>query len=159
MHLILAAVVLVLGGATYVLLRSTQLLMFSWFHFVGAMHVIAHLRQRFNAGTYPIPKWVIYSFPDGAWVFAGQLTFCYIWRHSESKWKYLWIWAPFSASIGAEVLQGWGRVSGTYDVYDLCACAIGSLLARIIDVVLPPRSTFSLGMVYRKIDGWSGFGR
>lgn len=104
-----------LGTAVYVGWRSPSLLVFDWMAFFGipetAFRPVANL---------PLP--LLYSFPDGCWVFAGTSWMLLIWRRVHP-----WVFVFVVLGVGGEVGQCVGIVPGTFDWNDI-ACYVGGFL-------------------------------
>ena len=121
---------LVAGGIVYLLWRSTTLWMFGWCKALGLGSHLASLRT--IAEQYEPPHWMLYSFPDGAWVFAGIMVMRDIWASGKGAMKSFWVFViPFLA-ISSEVGQLYHFVPGDFDFNDLVAYVIAVSLALLI---------------------------
>lgn len=107
---------ILLGGIIYVLFRSTKLLMFRWFEFIGIMPFILHLRIHHVI----LPGWVLYSLPDALWVYSLSLFIGILWYNGDKG--RLWIIFLFSLACGAgaECAQYFHLIPGCFDLIDLC---------------------------------------
>ena len=75
-----------------------------------------------------IPYWVVYSLPDGLWMFALILIILLLWDFKLNKDSLLWIVMAITTGILFEVLQGLNMIKGTYDIADLLLISIGAIL-------------------------------
>ena len=106
-----------LGGAMiYVLFRPTHLLMFNWIDCIGLMDFINSIKPNSKG----IPKWIIYSLPDGLWMFSYCLFIGSIWDFDLKRCFFVLMLLPLYA-ISNEVMQFFHLVSGTFDWMDLIA--------------------------------------
>jgi hypothetical protein len=105
-----------LGASIYVGWRSTDLLVFRWIEWFGAGSLI--LRPDFA-----LPSWVLYSLPDGCWVYACTSWMLLIWGRLVP-----WVWTGVVLAVGAELGQLVGLVPGTYDHLDM-VFYVGAFLA------------------------------
>ena len=122
---------LLLGGLIYLLFRSETLFMFRWAESVGAGDALYAVRLVTSAAFPELPGWVLYSLPDGIWVYAGTVQFRLIWRN-ESDWPAnVWRWLIFILALASEVGQALGFVPGTFDWVDAVFIVLGGLLAVV----------------------------
>jgi len=99
----------VIGASVYVLFRTSTLLVFKCIEAVGLYgHVIA-LRE--GVSHVRLPEWFLYSFPDGAWVYATTMWMVIIWNGAP-PWP--WLSIGLVLAVGAELGQAAGCVQGTY---------------------------------------------
>ena len=64
-----------IGGGIYLLWRSTTLLMFGWLKAIGLYDMVLRLRP-----DDKVDSWLVYSLPDGLWLFAYILLMGVLWR-------------------------------------------------------------------------------
>jgi hypothetical protein len=125
---------LFIGGLVYLLWRSTSLLMFRWFDFVGLHSVINAIRIASAPMRGHIPSWVLYSLPDAAWVACGVLLFAAIWTGSSHPARHFWVLLAPSLALGGEFAQLFRLLPGAFDIADVIsctlACAVSVLLAN-----------------------------
>lgn len=121
---VIASVTLFMGGMVYVLFRPMNMLMFEWFDSVGLLKFICRMRIE---TTFLLPNWVEYSLPDGLWIFSYSLYIGSIWNFRLNKSVPFLILLPF-ISIIDEFLQIFNLVPGTFDVLDICAYILASVL-------------------------------
>lgn len=128
--LFLAFVTLFIGGMIYVVYRSKNLLMFSWFDALGISPMVEVVRMDY--GDKSIYAWIKNSFPATLWLFSYLWVVDAIWGE-QKHWAYtaFIIVLPVVAII-SEVLQGLGIMPGTFDFLDV----IGYLLAFILFLII-----------------------
>src|SRR5687767_7235487 len=73
------------GGLIYICWRDPTLLMFKWFGTVGLTTLVNELRDAWGPGGASLPGWVLYSLPDGLWVYAVTAFMAHVWRGSRSS--------------------------------------------------------------------------
>jgi hypothetical protein len=121
---------LLVGGLVYVRWRAPELLMFDWFRMLG----LEPLALRFNvarAGAEPgVPLWLIYSLPDGLWVYALTAFFVRIWSGVKSSpVKTFFLSLSLVLGAGSELGQLARFVPGTFDWIDFFFYIIAAVLA------------------------------
>lgn len=123
---------ILMGGAVYVLWRSPSLWMFKWFNTLGLASLVEFLRDGLGGFEDRLPRWIVYSWPDGSWGMSGVLFFAWIWRGSQSRARHVWIFLTPFIGIASEFAQ-WGRLlPGTFDQTDLalyCLATLAGVLA------------------------------
>lgn len=120
----LVALPIVFGTSIYVLFRSQNLLVSSWFENVGFDELILTYRNQIDYTFFP--SWVLTSLPDGLWVFAFTAWIILIWD-GRPPWYWL-LSAPFFG-IGSEIGQASSIVPGAYDQFDILFYGLGFMLA------------------------------
>lgn len=103
-----------LGGSIYALFRG--------FHFIDPYEIYFPLFQ--------LDKdcWLIYSGPDGLWLYALLMSLSIIWRGQNSWQFWFWIITAFSLSCFSETLQYYQWIPGTFDWNDIFAYFIALIL-------------------------------
>lgn len=110
--------VFLLGGLIYLLFRSESIRVFDYLTYVKLDKPLSIIRSFTLPLTQFIPDWIIYSLPDGLWLFSFSLIISEIWN-KEDKIRF-WFWIllfPFTAIIW-ELGQALHVVSGTFDWID-----------------------------------------
>lgn len=115
-----------LGASIYLFFRSPDLLVFRWLNAVGLRDVIMTWRN--SVSDVRLPEWLLYSAPDGLWVFAATGWIIHIWR-GKPPWP--WLLGGVVLGVGSELGQAVGIVPGTYQHEDILCYVIGFLLALI----------------------------
>ena len=122
---------LLVGGFVYLAWRSQSLLMFSWVDAVGLDSLLHPLRE-FAAPMLPhVPKWVLFSLPDAAWVYSMTAAYVLVWRRAKSAAGLFWVSLGCLLGAGAELGQLVSLVPGTFDLTDLCLIAAAAPLAYL----------------------------
>jgi hypothetical protein len=109
---------IVLGAATYLVFRDSNILIFRLFDALGTP-----LPNRIATGSIANP--IFCSLPDGLWVFAFASWMRLIWgRH--------WFWCnlPICLALGSEIGQFFKIVPGTFDLLDVLFYSIGHVLSQ-----------------------------
>jgi hypothetical protein len=130
-HFVLhVAIPILIGAAIYTFWRSTTLLVFAWYKWLHLYSVVAIVRQVMWPLRHLIPAWVLFSLPDGCWVYSFTALLAGMWKNSNyARWTTFWCLLPAALAVGAEVGQGFHLVPGTFDVADLMVYLIAGTLA------------------------------
>lgn len=127
---VLGLLAITLGGSIYLFFRSEKLLMFEWLKKMGIYDSISAMRIETSDGG-----WLIYSLPDGLWLFSYILIMAALWSFEEKR-TMLYSVPLVVIAIGSELLQFFHLISGTFDVIDLLcyigACIFGFVYVKII---------------------------
>ena len=110
---------LTLGAAIYVGWRTTSLLVFDWMAICGIPADVFR-------PTVDLPQTILYSLPDGRWVFAGTSWMLLIWRRLHA-----WVFVFAALAIGGELGQAFRVVPGTFEWNDITFYVGGFILAMI----------------------------
>lgn len=108
-----------IGSCVYVGWRSTDLLVFRWIEYFGLTAFVFR-------PTVVLPDWLLYSLPDGCWVFSATSWMLLIWN----RWV-PWTLIPVILAVSAEFGQLLGLVQGTYETLDILFYLLGFFLAGI----------------------------
>ena len=121
-----------IGGAIYSLWRSKTLLLFTFYRWIGLDQPVQALRVQVASFKHLIPGPILYSLPDGLWVYAFTALMGCIWFSApRSSAKLLWTLLPVSMAVGAEIGQGFRLVPGTFDWSDMLSYLIAWALATV----------------------------
>lgn len=74
---------------------------------------------RYSVHDWQIAVWIRYSLPDGLYCAAYILIIDAIWHDDNHLIKFITISLVPVVTISSELLQYFGLVKGTFDVYDL----------------------------------------
>ena len=110
---------LLIGGFIYLGWRTPSLLMFGWLDQLGGTNAVALLREQVGPIKPFVPEWILYSVPDGAWVWSMTSCNTLVWKDCVSKESTFWILLPILLGLGSELGQLAGFVPGTFDFLDL----------------------------------------
>ena len=127
----LLAVVLpiVVGGLIYILFRVDTLLMFKWADALLLTETIAGWREQAAPLRPYLSDFVLFSVPDGVWVFSATAFFARLWHDGPLWMRLMWIGATPAMAIGGELGQIVGLVPGTFDMADMLAYVVATLAA------------------------------
>ncbi|MFK7929034.1 MAG: hypothetical protein AB8H79_12650 [Myxococcota bacterium] len=118
---------ILIGGMIYVCWRVDHLFMFEWFDALGLTPLVQWFRQVAAPARPFVPGWILFSLPDGTWVYACVAFFGRLWRDGPRWAQVLWIGMGPALAIGGELGQIPGWVPGTYDWVDtLCYVIAGA---------------------------------
>lgn len=118
----------ILGGSIYLLFRVDSLLMFQWLDFFDLKESILRLREEIKI---QLPAWIIFSLPDGLWLFSYVSLMLMLWSNKPSWQSFFWIAIMPCIAIISELLQYFKMLAGTFDIMDIYAYVLGFLLAII----------------------------
>lgn len=126
-----------IGAMLYLLWRSPTLLVFTWARSVRLIAVVQTLRDLAAGWNSLLSPSLLYSLPDGLWVYSMTTCMLLIWNDFPlSVYKVLWVSSATILACAAEGLQFFGICPGTYDSTDV----VMSLLAAVLALLLGSRS-------------------
>ena len=114
------------GASVYLLFRTRSLLVFHWVEAIGLQGHLTVLRDAVS--DVQLPQWLLYSLPDGLWVYATTSWMVLIWREPRS---WLWLSTGVLLAVGAEAGQAVGCIPGTYQHLDMLFYGGAFLLALL----------------------------
>lgn len=120
----------ILGGLIYIIFRTEKLLMFQWFEDLSLSDKITTIQEFRN--IFAFPDWIIYSLPDGLWMFSYTAISLEIWKHSIMRQNIFWIFSIPIVAISSEFLQSFKIIPGTFDYIDLIFYVFGIILPYCI---------------------------
>ena len=115
---------LALGSIIYLFWRDQSLSIFGF-----ALNAQPHSLT----SVVSLPRFVLYSLPDGFWVYSFTAFMTLVWRGSRSRFRFLWLLSGLALAIACELGQLAGVVPGTYDVLDLLSAIVATLLALFLN--------------------------
>ena len=118
---------MLIGVFIYVLFRDKNLLIFTWFQVLGLDDYINYLRINIPLNNH-FPKWLIYSLPDGIWIYSLTSLMLINWYSSLNKVKYFWIMIGPLIGLSLEFGQLIHIIPGTYDTNDFIICLFSSFI-------------------------------
>lgn len=121
---------LLLGGSIYVFFRALSLKMFSWFVSLGINNSILKIRSLTE--NIKLPDWILFSLPDGLWIFSFISFQLFIWNNKIEKGNCIWLFCLPMVAIISEIGQLVKIVPGTFDSLDLVMYLIGTVLPFFI---------------------------
>lgn len=110
-----------IGITIYLFFRTNTLLVFKWANFFGLLEIIGVIRSYTLQLVNIIPDFILYSLPDGIWVYSATIMFLILWHKCTNNWyKISWILLPLLCSMIAEILQYFSIIEGTFCIVDIC---------------------------------------
>jgi hypothetical protein len=126
-QLVLSFISLVLGGLIYVLYRQKSIIFLSFI----ANHTENRMTDiRSNINLSQLADWIIYSLPDGLWLFSYMLFVDCLWQKSKSR--LFWILILPIIAILWEFGQKASICQGTFDINDLLSYLIVVIIFLLI---------------------------
>ena len=110
---------LLFGSFIYISFRQDTLILFDWLREIGVFEFAAGYRHYTLPFAENIPNWILYSLPDGIWLFSYVSFVLIIWDNQISKQSFLWIFVVPILAICSEIGQLLNFVPGTFDLYDI----------------------------------------
>lgn len=122
-----------LGITVYLLFRSRNLFYYNFIRYTAFANGVDKSREIAWRYRSSIPNWVIYSLPDGLWIFALGIAIMY---NKYSYWRLQLLYGiMFGSVILMECIQGWfgghGTFLGTFDADDVKCYIYGFIIASI----------------------------
>jgi len=114
-----------LGTCVYVGWRTPDLLVFHWIDYCG-------LNSFVYRPTVALPEWVLFTLPDGCWVYATTSWMLLIWQRLVP-----WAWLGVILAVGGEIGQFFGYVQGTYQTLDIVFYIGAFIIAGAINAKTP----------------------
>jgi len=119
---IIGGLFLVCGCAIYLLFRTKTLNIYRWTSLIGFSDYVDYMRQQVL--YWNIPSFVKYCLPDGLYCAAYILMIDAIWYNDKGIMKKIIMSFVPIVTIISEVLQYFGLIKGTFDIYDLTCYTI-----------------------------------
>ena len=108
---------LAIGCCIYLLFRSKTLNIYHWCSALGLSDIIDDYRQ--ITMLCNVPDFIRFSIPDGLYCAAYILLIDAIWHKEKGIMRNIIISLVPLVTISSELLQLFGIVRGTFDIYDL----------------------------------------
>ena len=130
MKLICGVASLLTGATIYLLFRSKSLLGFAMLNRIGVEPWVNRLRNC-TAGVN-LPEVIIFALPGGLWALSYILIIdSIIGKHSRST-RLFWASVIPLLGIGSELLQAFGILPGTFDLWDLVCYTLPYIIYLIV---------------------------
>lgn len=123
-YLAFITIPLFLGLIIYIGFRVPTIKLFYFFEQKDLYVWVNQLRHEIYFLTEYLPDWVIFSLPDGLWLFSCISLILFIWKNNE-KLGSVWALIALSLSISSEFLQHGKIIKGTYDSIDILFYFLG----------------------------------
>ena len=117
------------GGWIYLLFRTETLLMFRWADAIGLLGFIERQREMWGHWGAALPDWVLFSLPDGVWVYVATAFFGRLWRSGPWVPHVCWTGMASFLAIGGELAQWVGWIPGTFDWVDVLLYVVAALVS------------------------------
>ncbi len=117
-----------IGTLIYLVYRPLHLNIFTWVGYVGLYDAVLLLRQM---QSFVVSEWVIFSLPNGLWAYSFIFMLMVVWGKSSSVWKTFFIVVVIVLSVGSELGQLFGMVSGTFCWGDVFTYSLGMVVGYI----------------------------
>lgn len=124
----------VLGAAIYVLFRSPRLRVFDWLHTLGAGGAVPAARAWARPAAEHLPEWLLFSAPDGLWVYGLTACLALVWRGAPGRARRWWLCAGIALGAGGELGQLAGVVPGVFDPADLLLSVVAWGAAIVLNL-------------------------
>ena|SRR5687767_11825896 len=124
--LALIVISLCIGAFLYVSTRSESIYLNQWLSMINNGELILYFQKLVT--NVQIPEIIIYSLPDGLWMFAMIMVILMIWDFRLHKRSMIWLFSAIGAGISFEFLQSMQIVRGTFDKMDLLLILVCAIL-------------------------------
>lgn len=119
---------LILGTAIYLSFRAETLLVFAWVRYFGCGDAVEWLRAAASPYASVMPSWILYSLPDGLWIFSYTCLMLAIWGGCPGWGNGIWFGCVPLLGLTSEILQRTGWIPGRFDWMDLLFYSLGFLI-------------------------------
>jgi hypothetical protein len=122
-------ITLTLGGMIYISWRPSSLVMFRWIESIGLNPIVTILRDNLETGATHVAHWILYSLPQGLWIYSLTIFLGMIWYDYASWCRTIILIYSLFISISVEMLQLLDSTPGTFDIADLALNISASIVA------------------------------
>jgi hypothetical protein len=105
--------------------------MFKWLDSLLLTTPVDFLRDSLYQYKSLIPGWIIYSLPDGLWIYALSMSLFLIWGNDYLKTS-IWVVIALLMAPSLEIMQYFHIIHGTFDCRDLIIYIIASFSSVLI---------------------------
>lgn len=91
LYLLHVALPVIVGAAIYVLFRSPRLRVFHWLQAVGLGGAVEAARGWARPAAEYLAEWLLYSAPDGLWVYGLTACLALVWRGEPGRTRRAWL--------------------------------------------------------------------
>ena len=116
---------LLAGIVMYLGFRTDSLLVFKWLSYVELSGSIEVMRTYTLPYSVRLPKWLIFSAPNGLWILSFSALMLTIWGRENLLAAVYWTATLWIVGITSEFLQAMDLLSGVFDIGDLISYTIG----------------------------------
>lgn len=132
-YLLHGVVPVMIGAAIYVLFRSPRLRVFEWLEAMGLGAAVPAVRAWARPAAEHLPEWLLYSVPDGLWVYGLTASLALVWRGEPARARRAWVCVGIALGVGGELGQLAGVVPGVFDAADLGLCFVAWGAALVLN--------------------------
>jgi hypothetical protein len=126
---------ILIGAVIYILWRSKNLFVFRWLEMAGLAQIVTAAREYGFFYRSSIPQIVLYSLPDALWVYSYTAALALIWERDLSRQRLIWILLPTVTAVGAEFVQFFHIISGTFDWSDVWSYLVAGFFGSNIPII------------------------
>lgn len=121
-----------IGCLIYLSFRIDTLRLFSWIDALKLNPIELAIRYRTLPYADKLPHWILFSLPNGLWLFSYASLILYIWDNQLSRLNILWFTLIPIIALLSEFGQLLKLVPGTFDVIDIFFYLFGLIIPFII---------------------------
>jgi hypothetical protein len=132
-YLLHVVVPVLVGAAIYVLFRSPRLRVFDWLQAMGMDGAVPASRAWARPAAEHLPEWLLYSAPDGLWVYGLTACLALVWRGEPGRARRRWLCVGIALGLGGELGQLAGLVPGIFDAADVLLCVVAWGAALVLN--------------------------
>lgn len=129
---------LLTGALIYLLYRSKNLYYYNFIHFLDINGFVLLARETATLYRKLFPTWVIYSLPDGLWLFSAGAVFLV--ARKRFFLHVIWFFFIYLLVILGEFVQkffgGHGTPVGTFDKSDIVAFTYAYISINVVAIIL-----------------------
>lgn len=114
----------------YLLFRSKSLLLYKWIGIDQSIDLVGMNKSVSVKNTIII--WILFSLPDGLWLYSLTAIMILIWGKETTLFKYFFIYLGFFIAVFHEFGQYLHIFRGTFDMGDILAYIICMFAALLI---------------------------
>ena len=107
------------SSSIYILFRSSSLRFFKWINKFRLLKTVEDFREGTSQLKEMLPNWILYSLPDGLWIFSYTTLILLIWNNTITKINIIWLVVLFTMIVIHELGQLCNIFKGTFDISDL----------------------------------------
>jgi hypothetical protein len=106
--------------------------MFKWIEWLNLNNALEKMRVFAQQNIKIENDWILYSLPDGLWMFSLTTILLYIWENKINQLNLGWILLVPILAVMSEFCQKHTIIHGTYDPKDLLAYFLGFSFSYIL---------------------------
>lgn len=131
--LLLSSIIsLLIGGCIYLLFRDPSLIFFGWIDDLGFLNEVKALQLTTAPLKTLLPEWILFSLPDGLWLFSYVCLMLHLWKKSMPWPGLIWTLALPTLAVLFELIQSMVDSLGTFDWLDLFFYLTASIIPFVL---------------------------